>query len=304
MSNFEIQPGIFFKPLGLEQKVTFSKIQKKVSKREKNQVSSEQIFSLWSNTEKAWDLYIYSNLQNKGELLSIAPGIMVQVFWSSKELPRFTMKGEKKPLEFQAGPAKIQISMENKKAKKPKEKVEDSSDLCLFTSDLIPHLLDQEKKAQQKKELQKNPRLILKAKEKKARRSTDNVFFLSKMEELLTEKKQKVFISLRGIGQRVFLSEDKKSLNFKLGQTHPVNLLIPDGITAISSTDRSATVGGGDHQFLTLLSSNKEAVTQQANLLIKLRPPEPQKGKGLLLRTKKEDQRRQALRKLSKRKAG
>jgi len=80
------------------------------------------------------------------------------------------------------------------------------------------------------------------------------LLFFRQLKDFLYKEKYKVFISLRGIGYRVFISDDKKYLNFKLGYTHPINVKLPTGISAISSTDRSALVGGGENQFLTLIS--------------------------------------------------
>lgn len=172
-------------------------------------------------------------------------------------------------------------------------------------------------------------KFIKKGKNKKALQNTKNIKFSSNFKDTLENKVYKVFLSLKGIGYKVFIFSNsesvdvsfrstdhqnfipltsqrtgstKKFLNFKLGQTHPINVQIPSGITAISSTDRSSTLGGGENQFLTLIGKNKETLTQFASLLVNLRPPEPYKGKGILIRTKKHDLRRQALQKVSRRK--
>jgi len=181
---------------------------------------------------------------------------------------------------------------------------------------------------------------LKKGKNKKAIQNTKNIKFASNLKDTLENKVYKVFLSLKGIGYKVFIlsnseivdsqyrpignqnfvpgqrpgstqkdktlelkvSKNQKFLNFKLGYTHPINVQIPSGITAISSTDRSSTIGGGENQFLTLIGKNKETLAQFANILVNLRPPEPYKGKGILIRTKKHDLRRQALQKVSRRK--
>ena len=294
MSEFNINFGSFFKPLGLEKELEFFQFEKNGKK---------QTFSLWINLHKNWDLYFQAlhnenSFKNKpqGELLTVNPGSLVLIIWPSDTMKKGVKNGE----AIFGGPAQIKVYPQyslSDFAKLKEEFKQDTSRESL--QQYLPFKLNFEntdlisKKNTTKKEFQSS-------RKKNAKQNTVNLHFLSKLKDLTEGTLQKVFISLRGIGYRVFVSEDNKYLNFKLGYTHPINVKIPKNISATSSTDKSAIVGGGENQFLTLQGPNKQELTQFAHLLVTLRPPEPQKGKGLLIRTKTLDLRRQALRKVGK----
>ncbi len=318
MFVIDINPNNFFKGIGLEKDMVFHK---SLFGNEKRKIS------LWINKEKDWDLYLYrsvSNKNQKGEILRVEAGTLVKVIWFNNEIPQ----GKIKDNPLFGGPAQLKIypkipNLTSKRINDSFFKKTSSSDnlkIIPFPSELLINPfgfpegkinkkpegvtshhssnLSKEQKSMKSKKME-----IYSSKKKKAHQSTKNIFFMSHLKDIVQGHKYKVFISLRGIGQRAFLSEDNKYLNFKLGQTHPIHVKIPSGIKATTSTDRSATIGGGDNQFLKLESPSKEKVSQFANLLVTLRPPEPQKGKGLLIRSKKEDLRRQLLRKQGRRKA-
>ena len=77
---------------------------------------------------------------------------------------------------------------------------------------------------------------------------------------------------LKGIGFKVFLANDKKSLTFKLGYSHNINLVIPqeiDEIIVVKSNE------------LFLKSSNLEILTQYCSIIKNLIPVNVYKGKGI-----------------------
>ncbi|VFP79726.1 50S ribosomal protein L6 [Candidatus Erwinia haradaeae] len=76
-------------------------------------------------------------------------------------------------------------------------------------------------------------------------------------------------IQLVGVGYRAILTANKLSLS--LGLSHPINYVLPNGITAtcISQTD------------ITLKSADKQLLGQVAADLRAYRRPEPYKGKGI-----------------------
>lgn len=268
MSKFEIKPGTFFKPIGLEKGVTINTTpDKKIA------------FAIWTNTIKPWNLYTHHPKKSKGNMgeiksVHIPQGVVVDVRW-----PKGKVKcGKLKDTILFSGPATINIYVAEE----------------LFQT--------KDRKTLLRPLHKKNNKVVSAQARQKAQKTIENRLILNYVRDITEEKNYKVFISLRGIGYRAFVSEDKKSLDFKLGYTHPINIKIPEGIIVISSTDKSATVGGGENQFLTFKSSNKQLVTQQANLLTKLRPPEPYKGKGMLIRSKSHDMQRETLIKTSKRK--
>lgn len=77
---------------------------------------------------------------------------------------------------------------------------------------------------------------------------------------------------LEGVG---FKSEVKgKELVFALGFSHPVNVLIPEGIKAKA-----------EKNIISITGINKEEVGQFASRLRSLKKPEPYKGKGFRYRT-------------------
>lgn len=270
MSVYNINPGSFFKPLGLENKIIFNKTTKD---------SENLTTSIWTNSIKSWELYFFN--KNSSHTIKVIPGTFVKIVWPTHNVKTGKLNNDSNFIY--SGPAQIIIYPVNMNSLEKQETISTNSE------EILPF----------KKEKYNS---FFNSRKKKAKLNTNNNLFLAQMSDVINENQYKVFISLRGIGYRVFVSDDKKSLNFKLGYTHPINVKIPNGVSATSSTDKSATIGGGDNQFLTLESSNKQLVTQYANLLVTLRPPEPYKGKGMLIRTKALDLRRQILLKAGKRK--
>lgn len=75
-------------------------------------------------------------------------------------------------------------------------------------------------------------------------------------------------LEVQGIGYRVELAGTK--LKFALGFSHPVELMIPQGLTA--------TV---EKNVITIAGADKEAVGQFAAVVRAQKKPEPYKGKGI-----------------------
>jgi len=75
-------------------------------------------------------------------------------------------------------------------------------------------------------------------------------------------------LEIEGVGYRAAIEGNTVVLN--VGFSHPVNLEIPEGITA--EVVKSA---------ITLTGSDKDALGQFAANLRKVKPPEPYKGKGI-----------------------
>jgi len=75
-------------------------------------------------------------------------------------------------------------------------------------------------------------------------------------------------LQIEGVGYRVEAAG--KSLKFQLGYSHPIIVAIPDGIEAVL-----------EKNLITIKGYDKEAVGQFAANIIKLRKPEPYKGKGV-----------------------
>ena len=74
---------------------------------------------------------------------------------------------------------------------------------------------------------------------------------------------------LVGVGYRATLTG--KKLNLALGLSHPVDFMVPDGITITVPTQTEVLIQGAD----------KHMVGQIAATLRGYRPPEPYKGKGV-----------------------
>ena len=292
MTSFEIKPNTFFKSTGLEDLFLSKKVQPLKTSASEN----SKAFFLWINTSKPWSFSIFTSFNGKDSFsdeswdhIHVEPGVIFYIeFLDENQIS--SIKDSTGNSLFK-GPAKLTVqtkipanNLEKTNLISIQEEKEDFFPLPLFTSKTGKGSTKSSTKTIMEKKVQN-----------KAIQNTKNLFFLRQLKDSLQKEKYKVFISLRGIGYRVFISEDQKHLNFKLGYTHPIKVKLPTGISAISSTDRSATVGGGENQFLTLISLNHQKLTQFANLLVSLRPPEPQKGKGILIRTKKGDLRRQNL---------
>lgn len=74
---------------------------------------------------------------------------------------------------------------------------------------------------------------------------------------------------LVGVGYRATLTG--KKLNLAVGLSHPVDFMVPDGITITVPTQTEVVIQGAD----------KRLVGQIAATLRSNRPPEPYKGKGV-----------------------
>ncbi len=76
-------------------------------------------------------------------------------------------------------------------------------------------------------------------------------------------------LTLVGVGYRASLAG--KKLNLAVGLSHPVDFMVPDGITIEVPTQTEIVIKGAD----------KHMVGQVAAKLRSYRPPEPYKGKGV-----------------------
>lgn len=74
---------------------------------------------------------------------------------------------------------------------------------------------------------------------------------------------------LNGVGYRAKASG--KTINLTLGLSHPVNYMLPEGVSVETPTQTEVVVKGID----------KQAVGQAAAEIRSFRPPEPYKGKGI-----------------------
>lgn len=75
-------------------------------------------------------------------------------------------------------------------------------------------------------------------------------------------------LEVHGVGYRVALQGTK--LVFNIGYSHPVEFVLPEGI--------SATVAGN---VITVSGADKEVVGESAARIRRIRKPEPYKGKGI-----------------------
>jgi large subunit ribosomal protein L6 len=76
-------------------------------------------------------------------------------------------------------------------------------------------------------------------------------------------------MSLIGVGYRA--QAQGKILNLSLGFSHPINYMVPEGITITTPTQTEILVAGADRQKVGQIASEIRAY----------RPPEPYKGKGV-----------------------
>nr|VFJ95396.1 MAG: LSU ribosomal protein L6P [Candidatus Kentron sp. LFY] len=76
-------------------------------------------------------------------------------------------------------------------------------------------------------------------------------------------------LELVGVGYRAQVKN--KTLNLTLGYSHPIDFLVPEGITVETPTNVQIVVRGID----------KQQVGQVAATIRSFRPPEPYKGKGV-----------------------
>jgi len=77
-------------------------------------------------------------------------------------------------------------------------------------------------------------------------------------------------LNLQGVGYRATVQN--KFLILNLGYSHPVKMLIPDGISVDVIQNTTVNLKGCDKEHLGLFASNIRS----------WRPPEPYKGKGIL----------------------
>jgi len=86
-------------------------------------------------------------------------------------------------------------------------------------------------------------------------------------------------LELRGVGYRA--EATPKSLNMALGYSHPVNLPLPEGVTAAVTPSTPTTENGFLAATITLGSHDKQALGDFAADVRSRRSVEPYKGKGL-----------------------
>jgi large subunit ribosomal protein L6 len=84
-----------------------------------------------------------------------------------------------------------------------------------------------------------------------------------------------IHLILSGIGYRVEKINDK--LRLKLGFSHNIEVTLPDNI--------NAEITGNDQELI-LTSKDKEKLSLFATQIRMLRPPEPYKGKGIMVKEK------------------
>lgn len=87
-------------------------------------------------------------------------------------------------------------------------------------------------------------------------------------------------LEIQGVGYRAAMSGNQLTLN--VGYSHPVEYVIPDGVTVVVADNTQIKVSGID----------KQLVGQVSARIRSFRPPEPYKGKGI--RYKDERVRRKA----------
>jgi len=76
-------------------------------------------------------------------------------------------------------------------------------------------------------------------------------------------------LELVGVGYRA--QAQGKKLNLSLGFSHPVEFMVPDGISVETPSQTEVVVSGADKQLVGQVAANIRA----------FRPPEPYKGKGV-----------------------
>jgi large subunit ribosomal protein L6 len=86
-------------------------------------------------------------------------------------------------------------------------------------------------------------------------------------------------LELRGVGYRA--ESTGKMLNMALGYSHPVNLPLPEGLTAEVTPSTPTTENGFLAATITLKSHSKQILGDFAADVKGRRPVEPYKGKGL-----------------------
>jgi large subunit ribosomal protein L6 len=86
-------------------------------------------------------------------------------------------------------------------------------------------------------------------------------------------------LELRGVGYRA--EATPKTLNMALGYSHPVNLTLPEGVTAEVQPSTPTTENGFLASTITLRSHDKQGMGDFAADVGSSRSVEPYKGKGL-----------------------
>jgi large subunit ribosomal protein L6 len=76
-------------------------------------------------------------------------------------------------------------------------------------------------------------------------------------------------LQLQGVGYRA--QAQGKKINLQLGFSHPVEYVLPDGVSAETPSQTEIIVTGMDNQLVGQVSAEIRA----------FRPPEPYKGKGV-----------------------
>ena len=76
-------------------------------------------------------------------------------------------------------------------------------------------------------------------------------------------------LELNGVGYRVAVAGKKVTLS--VGYSHPVDIVLPEGISADSPSNTVLIISGIDKQVVGEIAAN----------IRKVRPPEPYKGKGI-----------------------
>jgi large subunit ribosomal protein L6 len=86
-------------------------------------------------------------------------------------------------------------------------------------------------------------------------------------------------LEINGVGYRAEVAGNK--INLIVGLSHPVELTLPEGVTAKTEKIKSTVNPGQDAVLLTITGSSNEVVGQLASKIRSIRPPEPYKGKGV-----------------------
>jgi large subunit ribosomal protein L6 len=86
-------------------------------------------------------------------------------------------------------------------------------------------------------------------------------------------------MELRGVGYRAEAAG--KNLNLALGYSHPVQVALPEGVTAAVTPSTPTTENGFLAATITLSSHDRQMLGDVAADIRRRRPVEPYKGKGL-----------------------
>ena len=86
-------------------------------------------------------------------------------------------------------------------------------------------------------------------------------------------------LELRGVGYRAEVAG--KTLKLALGYSHPVEMTLPEGLTATTTASTPTSENGLLAAVITLTGSDKQQLGDFAADLKAWRPVEPYKGKGL-----------------------